>query len=222
MAELEVSSGDFLEIKLFTHLDGQLGINVHYGQVGAIDSAAATRGIGGMADALGTWFAPAIKALICTPAKYLGLSLRVQEFDAPTVKWATAWSKTGAGFGTAGATPCPKQVSGLFSKRTAYAGAKEQGRTFVPFPATADVEPNGNPTLSYLSRLTAYAQRVDGDEGIVQGGGGQNTDVIFGLYKWGQIASFRPTMSVVIRDAFATQMRRGDYGKVNAIPDELK
>jgi hypothetical protein len=208
-----IENNDYLEIKYYTYLDNQLGENVFYGKILADGGPGPWAPIA-VANALSTWLHVQIKALIANPALYLGVSLRYWSPGSPN--WATVWSKLNQGVGNAGATPCPKQCSGIFSKNTALAGQKNRGRTFVPFPATADTEPGGNPTASYLTRLTAYAQRVDNVENI-----GADYGIAFGLFTWRMSASFRAITECVVRDRFATQKRRGDYGRVNAIPPQL-
>lgn len=211
--ENQIDNNDYLEIKVYTYLDNQLGENVHYGKILGDGSPGPWAPSTLMTD-LTAWFAPVVKALIATPATYLGLSLR---YWAPTSpNWATIWTKGSQGAGSAGSTPCPKQCSGIFSKNTALAGQKNRGRTYVPFPATIDVEPGGNPTASYLTRLLAYSGKVDNVENV-----GTDYRIAFGLFKWRFAASFRGITECVVRDRFATQERRGDYGRVNAIPYQL-
>lgn len=210
-----IQNNDYLEVKAYCYLENQVGINVHYGKI----LAAGDPGpyvTSTVANDMSTWLAAVIKPLIANDATYLGISLRY--WRPGGLNYATVWSKTAAGIGTAGAVPCPKQCSGIMSKDTALAGPANRGRTYVPFPATADVEADGNPTASYLTRLANYAARVDGDENV---GGGVDFTVVFGLFRWRDATSFRETVAVTTRDRFATQQRRGDYGRVNAIPPQL-
>jgi len=210
----EVNVDQYLEIKVYTHLDGQLGINVHFGKIVELGGE-------GMADtalvnAISTWLAPVIKPLISSEALYCGVSVRQWQPTAP--RWATLWSKTAQGVGTAGATPCPKQATGIFTKNTSLAGQAYRGRCYVPFPATTSVEPEGNPTAAYLTALGNYCARVDGAENVDVDFG---LVIAFGLFRWRQASSWIRTTQCLPRDRFATQRRRGDYGRVNAIPAQL-
>lgn len=210
----DANAGQYLEMKIYTYLDNQLGINVHYGRIDEIVGG----GIGGdlLAIVISEWFSDAIKALISTPAKYLGMSIR--QYDVGGPKWATLWTKQDAGFGNGGAVPCPKQAAGILSKETAIGGVAGRGRTYIPFPSTDFVEADGNPTNAYLTAATTYANKIDGSENVDL----TNELVItFGLMKWRDAASFKRTTKVTPRDRFATQMRRGDYGRLNAIPPQL-
>jgi len=207
--------GDFCEVKVFTFLDNQLGINVHYGNIMEIAP-------GGLAEitvanALSTWLGTKVKGCICTNAKFLGVSVRqyrVGEAFPP----ATVYSKLSAGFGTGGDPPCPKQASGIFRKKTLMGGKKGQGRCYVPFPAVTAVEADGNPTDEYLAAVHDYCARCDLLENV-------SLDpllvISFGLMKWRNAASFRGIIECSEVDRFATQMRRGDYGRLNAIPGPL-
>lgn len=210
----DVIVNQFLEIKTYCHLDNQLGINVHYGQIQIIGAGGI--GITDLTSDISTWFATSMKALLCTPALYLGVSVR--QYDNGGGNNIPYWSKTGQGYGSAGATPCPKQCAGILTKTTLDGSRAGRGRLYIPFPATADVEADGNPTAGYLTRAIALAAAIDGDENV-----SSDPEVVlrFGLMHWRVASSFIRTNDVIARDRFATQRRRGDYGRINAIPSQL-
>jgi len=211
----EVVNGDFVEVKIYTFLDNQLGENVLYGMmqasVGPQDAAT-------IAIDVRNWFRTKYTDLMANDAVFLGISLRTWGIAVGYPDFATIWSKQDPWqAGTAGAVPCPKQASGIVSKYTPYGGRRGQGRSYVPFPATDSVEADGNPTAAYLADLTTLGNAMVGPDPV----GGGNYDIQWGLMKWRQPNTFLALVNSIPRDRFATQRRRGDYGRVNAIPAPL-
>lgn len=203
----------YVEIKAYTYLDNQLGINVHYGYLDAMTAGPVASAAG--TNAISTYMAGLLKPIITSAALYLGVSVR-QSGGGIAGPWATVWSKTAQGYGTGGADPLPKQATGLFTKITPIGGRSGRGRTYVPFPSTTDCEPDGNPTAAYIVKLNSYATAVSNVRPIPG-----LFDIRFGLMRWNTLASFKAVTDYSSRDRFATQRRRGDYGRVNAIPPQL-
>jgi len=118
-------------------------------------------------------------------------------------------------FGTAGAGLLPTQSSGLITLRSSTLGKIGAGRTYIPFPTPVDNETNGSPTVDYVSRLLDIGDFLKTNFLVVDGG---------------VTATFRPCLyrggtdtprfieERVARDAWATQRRRGDFGRLNANP----
>jgi hypothetical protein len=109
----------------------------------------------------------------------------------------------------------PRQTSGLISLRTATLGKIGAGRTYVPFPYGDANETNGTPTVVYQGFLGTLGDFLKGNLLVVSGG---------------VTATFRPCLyrggvdvprfieEAIIPDAWATQRRRGDYGRLNKAP----
>lgn len=213
MAGTPVVINDVCNVRAYTFLDAQLGINNWYFRISA---TAGTPDVQTVAEGYEAHIAAALKACIATPAIFLGVSARV--LGGPG--WPTWYSKLLQGAGSGGADPVPKQCAGIFSKITAYGGRKGRGRAYVPFPTESQCEPNGNPTAAYIALINTYAGLHVGNQVLTAGANSVTGN--FCLYSNAPgVPEVRPIINITTRDRFATQMRRGDYGRLNAIPPEL-
>lgn len=120
-----------------------------------------------------------------------------------------------AGPGTAGAGLLPPQTSGLISFYSAVLGKTGQGRMYVPFPSLASGQADGTATAAYTTALnnlgTVMIQNVVAANGPVQ------AILRPVLYKPGGDPP-RFLISQTPHDGFATQRKRGAYGKTNTPP----
>lgn len=119
------------------------------------------------------------------------------------------------GAGTFGAGLLPTQTSGLVQLYSTTLGKIGQGRTYVPFPSPTASEANGTPTAGYLNALNDLGGFLS-----------SNLTVVDGV----QVATFRPCLyrggadvprfleSFRRPDAWATQRRRGSFGRTNSLP----
>lgn len=120
-----------------------------------------------------------------------------------------------AGAGTGGATAQPKQVSGLTSWYTAVAGRSGRGRTYWPFPPTAFDIADGTPSASYVTAIDNIASAIQGFTLVSTGG--RTANVTPSIYHRGTGG----TQSITVRlsrTQWATQRRRGGYGRLNISP----
>jgi hypothetical protein len=155
------------------------------------------------------------KVLINNNAEYRGSSFK--RVTAPLPANMPAFSVANAGVGIAGAVAAPKQTAGLIKLNTIYTGKHNRGRQYVPFPATADVAGNGAPSAGYLIALGALATQLTTSPFIIVVAG--NT-ASFEPVIWSPrpLSSVVPIVSFLAETHFATQRRRGDYGRVNVSP----
>lgn len=117
--------------------------------------------------------------------------------------------------GDGGAGLLPSQTSGLIKLVTATLGKIGQGRTYIPFPAPVKNEANGSPTTVYVDDLVNLKNSLTAPFNVIDGG---------------ITATFRPCLyrggtdtprfidSGTAHDAWATQRRRGAFGRLNATP----
>lgn len=159
-------------------------------------------------------FDTAMRALISSAAEYRGLMTRILK---PTLSVQFLDSR-GAGGGTVGGDLLPRQVSGLLSKRSAVAGRRKGGRFYVPFPGEDDNAATSVPTAGYVARLdtlgiTLASQLNFGLIGVAVPVIYQRPPRFFPLlYDTRGIATIRSN------PAWATQRRRGSFGRVNISP----
>lgn len=165
-------------------------------------------------DALDALFAPLYKALIGANASYIGSSLQVVE----PVLSVLYTNGTRSGAGTAAGDLMSTQTAGLIGKKTTRGGRKYRGRAYIPFPTEGD-SALGLPTAGYLTRLNALASQIVSTVTV----GGTYT---FEPWLVGRDPPIPPaTETILVRRArlnnqvigagWATQRRRGYYGRIN-------
>lgn len=203
-----IGDGYIIEAKVICQMQNQTAYNVvHFftsGLVGTID----------ITDVLGTLesaVAAPIKALLTDSADYRGMSCQVL---SPALSSVT-YRNVGAGPGTAGSTPMPKQVAGLISKRAAVGGRHGVGRIYVPFPDEVENEADATCTASYRTRMATYGAALLIPYNVVNGGSSIDIDPII-LDKTTFL--FTDVDTLITRDRWGTQRRRGDYGASSLPP----
>lgn len=146
-------------------------------------------------------------------AQYYGSQLYYQTPTGPRPRPST--SKAGATIGVDVSPLLPTQTCGLISLYSDILGKTGQGRVYVPFPAVSTQDTNGTPKPLYLTVLTALATNLVGTRGVTDGAvTGTFTPV---LYVPGG-APPKPLLHYIVRDAWATQRRRGSFGRLNSTP----
>jgi len=103
----------------------------------------------------------------------------------------------------------------LISLYSATLGKIGQGRTYVPFPCPDDNAGDGTPTAGYVTRLANLAVFLSTDLVIVAGA--QTATFKPCLYRGG-VDTPRFIQDAVNHDAWATQRRRGSFGRLNKAP----
>lgn len=208
---------DIVQVAFRCQLGDQAGINVRHWKVMALSSTGDNY-LNAAGDAVRTGgFPAAYKALIATPATYNGFRIRVLH---PTLSLDYP-DAGGAGAGSGGAAPLPRQCTGFIRLRSATPGRGKSGRSFIPFPTESQCQPDGKPEDAYVSLLDTLGTLYQSV--LSWGTGGYASPVIYArpqpdavpplTYGWAYV---RTVTSV---QAFATQRRRSAFGRVN--PDSL-
>lgn len=125
-------------------------------------------------------------------------------------------STSGAGNGVAAGAGASRQTAGLISWKTPLAGPGGRGRTYIPFPSAGDSELKGQPTDDYVTRLTNFVIAISGFATVNHAGGGSAT-LAHGLKKKNS-GTFTEYTGFTANQKWATQKRRGTYGRVNTTP----
>jgi hypothetical protein len=119
------------------------------------------------------------------------------------------------GIGSDAGELLPTQSCGLISLYTDTLGKTGQGRVYVPFPAQDSIDSTGSPDALYLTDLTTLATSLIAPHVVPAGAvTGTFTPVLY--IPGGEPP--KPIIRFVVRDAFATQRRRGAFGRLNANP----
>lgn len=182
---------------------------LHY-QVTAVGGSPATDQ--DVCDTLDAAIATQWKALMATTTSYRGV---ITQIIAPGVPPVYVQSTANVGPGTDGATPNPKQSSLLVSWYTNLARPANRGRTYVGFPASNTVGADGNVLAAAVTALDTLAATIQALSSIAVGG--RSATIKFSIYHRAT-KSTTPVISRVSRGVFATQKRRGSYGRTNTPP----
>jgi len=208
-----LANQDKIEVTYFCVASEQIGVNVVHYDVSAV---VGTPTYEELADDLTTSVADDFKPWLSDNANYSGLKIRlVGETPAP----APVYTAGGAGVGTGGAT-LPRQLAGLIRKRLDLAGPQGRGRMYVPFPG-ADMQENGAVSAAGQAQLGLIRAAVFGAAGSIALTPGTGSCTLAPVL-WNRATdSFSGLVSTQISPQFATQLRRGYFGRPNALPAEL-
>ncbi len=199
---------DIYRINIGTHWDQQAGINVTHWRVSTQVGADLTPAV--IATDFSAFFAAPFKGLMHNTATYDGV--KVQKIWPPPAT-VPAVVTADSGVGTTGAAGLPPQTCGLLSLRTALAGRANRGRMYLPFPSEQDnVDATGRPSAGYQAvGFTLGGQMITPRIITV---GAQTMTFVPGIYHR-VTHNFDPFTSRIMRAVWATQRRRGDFGRPN-------
>lgn len=160
----------------------------------------------------GAW-ANAYINIMGNDANYQGTRVR-RVWPPNTDAWRDETSNAGAG--TAGTTMLPTQTCGLARLFSDTLGKHGEGRQYIPFPAAANNDPHGVPNAGYKTLVTniiAVLAQIQ----TVSGSGSKQFQFWPSLYNH---VSNVPTLITAGLPAvsWATQKRRGAYGRANLPP----
>lgn len=220
-----VEFGDYLQVTAVCYLDDQLGLNNYYfgviNQVGFPTEQAVAE------DLAQRWQQPYVGALTSLAA-FKGVILRnFKKLEEPFAPVSYYGRPKIAMVGQFGNVPMARQVSGLITVQSTRGGKGGKGRRYIPFP---DAEANeiggsGTPTNAYLNCLT---QIVGAALSTITLGIGDSSITLKplhqtyvkpeppvpGYYDYYDVLPAR----TIYHDAWATQRRRGSFGRLNPDP----
>lgn len=202
--------GNILRIRFTAMEDGQLGeFRMHY-VVGNSPVPSATDL--DVATYLDSVIAADLKGLMSDKATYWGVG--VQKMN-PLPLYPEVKADAGAGTGTTGSASLPKQVSGLVTWYTPFAGRKGRGRSYLPFPSVEYNGSRGAPSLAYIENVNTIAILLGGPIAVTEGGRSCSITPVLWHRRtliYDNIIGYR------VNQNWATQRRRGDLGRPNAPP----
>ena len=202
--------GQILRASVWSQDTEQASVNVLHYRVQAVGGLPATDA--DFATAFDQTIATAYRAAINNNATYRGVEAQV---IWPLPVLVAVNSIVGAGVGTGGAIALPRQSAALTQWRTSIAGRHGHGRSYWPFPPTIFNQLDGSITAGGLGVFQTL----------------HNLVLNFGSFT---IALRNATMALVVYDRvshvgtlvnaattsnkWATQRRRGTYGRQNSSP----
>lgn len=190
--------------------NSQVGMNILHYICTSITGAGATQAKA--RDDMDGTLSAVLKPCLNANALYFGLSWQLI-FPAPRLQTITTVANQGAG--TGGSNTLPTQVAGLISKLTGMSGPGYHGRSYIPFPGTGDDDDPAVPSDAYFTALTALAAQMAAP--ITVGSTGAQAVMTPGLYAAGS-NRFVVLTSAYGSNAWATQRRRGAFGRINSNP----
>jgi len=156
--------------------------------------------------------APLYAAVMPAAASWYGVQTQIITTLPPKLPVVEAGNQT---TGTFGGDIAPAQVSALMSLRTIITGRAGRGRVYIGFVPTTAIAANTNPTNTYLSALAPLVNALMQTVGVTGTLGTCNAiPVLFHR-------ATRTTLdldSYILRNRFATQRRRGRFGRINPFP----
>jgi hypothetical protein len=202
--------GDVYEIKFQMQESLQLGMNVRHYRV--VTSTPPEPPLDAIAAQLGGIFAPLYLLLLSSEADYVLTSAR-RIFPLPlTIEGV---SNAGAGAGAIAGDLLPKQVAGIITLRSALAGRRNRGRAYIPFPSETSNTATATPVAAYIAALAILGVAYTADRTITVGAG----SIVLRPVIWRRASSSSVDItSSLARSVWATQRRRGDYGRPNLPP----
>jgi len=207
-------TGDIVQARIWCVDAEQASVNtMHYEIVTAGGTPTTDQAF---CDGLAAVIDPLMPLIINNNANYRGIQCQLKT-PLPQI-YAPVSNTGGSSVGSGGATALPRQTCGLGSVSCALAGRRFRGRMYFPFPATADDTGNGTPTGAAVLRYSDVLVGMLTYTGPIAAGGSVWTPVI--VHSTGKSPTPPPTQitNASVANAWATQRRRGSYGRANTSP----
>lgn len=221
---ITVLPNQLLKCRIFTSCENQLGVNVIYFKLTAIESAAQSD-LQELAAALSNRFTGPYLNVLSANANYRGVGLQnIGSGAFGTTPSVEVFSNSGADVGAQVSNAMSKQTCGIITKRTLITKRNGRGRLYLPFPGSGDNTQLGHPTAGYITRAAAVALSLFTEFSVSTPGEGLNS--LQPLHRrniqfpeatqpnW----EYNPIVDTVVRTEWGTQRRRGDYGRTNEFP----
>lgn len=216
-----LAPGNLVQLRVWTRMVAsfQAGVNSAWYVVSTVGGSPATDT--DVAATLDAQLAAPYKAALNNSADYRGCQAIIHSATPPYPATALpGFSITGAGAGTGGAVPMPKQTCGIIRFQTDRPGPSGRGRWYTAFPPQAGDSGGGTVAAAYATLLQAIATPASAGYSISVGG---RTALIVRVLVHGKNkAGIYPPPDGVTATAidpyWATQKRRGSFGRFNFSP----
>lgn len=203
-------AANVLAVRVWTTDGDQAAVNTIHYQVTAVAGSSITDS--DAAAAFDERIEAPYKAVLTTSSTYNGVQVSI----LTTPPAATVNHVVQAGPGTVEGDTLPRQTCGLISYYTNLGGRKYRGRNYIAFPPELYNETGtGTPTSAYKSLLLTLAEALCFELTVTVGSDQVTlTPVIY--HEADKLTT--DITSRVPRQKWATQRRRGSYGRPNASP----
>jgi hypothetical protein len=201
--------GDIIQATFGCRFGDQLGLNVrHYRSVNTIGGVVTLQAL---ADEMAADFDNIYPTVLSGFAEFRGVMVQ-KIFPGPM--GMPVVSSLAPVQGIVAGEPLPRQVSGLISFRTAFAGRRFRGRSYIPFPAEASNDADSTPVNAYLTQMGVLALEFLQPRSVTEGAFTEQ----FQPTLWHRdTMTDDPILTATVNDAWATQRRRGSFGRPNPL-----
>jgi len=204
-----MSVGDVIQITTWCQADDQAGLNVFHYRVTAVSSVGSNSTSNLAAGLQSAGLPAAMKAALSSKAYYKGMLVRRLYTDLSV----DIGDATGGGQGTVSGDMLPRQICGFIRKQSDVPGRRLSGRFYMPFPGEGSNDPDSIPTETYQGLLQDIATILVSTR--TWGTGGSAEPVIWDR---NTPANTRTYSTTRVAARWATQRRRGSFGKTNISP----
>jgi len=207
----QLNAADHVRLKVYCYRSPQVALNILGYRVSSQGGAGIT--LVDFLTFMDTLLQPVYQAAMIDTATYYGVTAQAYR---STLGWSIVETRNAnAGAGTVNGDPLPMQTCGLITKINTKAGRKNRGRIYVPFPGEADSTVNGVPSAGYVLKLRDIGNILCVDQLVAVGADNCLMTPVLGNLETGPLAD---VSAHVDRTKWATQRRRGEYGRPNVIP----
>jgi hypothetical protein len=209
-----LAPGNILTLRAWTTAGNQAAVNTFHYLVDTVGGIGVD--LGDCAIEFDALVGPAIKTNIPSTASYNGVQAYVNQLPQPIPQTGAL----NAGPGSNGAALLARQTCGLTTWETPFTGPAFRGRTYWSFPPTGADAGTGIPTGAYQTSIQALNSAILTKLFFGTGGNVANVTLVLrhGKNKLGIIPPPTPLTSATVQPAWATQKRRGSYGRPNVSP----
>lgn len=209
--DLQIPQGTIVQTQVVCQLNDQIGMNVVYHRCDAAPIGGGTD-MRRFADAINLRIADPIKSCLVSSAFFLGIRCQIV---FPLLLPGVIRTNL-AGAGSIAGEPLPRQTSGIISKKSTQAGQRKGGRTYIPFPSEGSNDVTARPNAVYLANAAAYADAICLPFNVVGGPGTSNMIAI--IFRRSAPGASSDVRAYTVAQAWATQRRRGSFGRQNVNP----
>lgn len=208
---ITVANGSIIQARIFLSCQNQVAINVFHWEF-AGDPGTGPWHLSEIGDALVPDWALDYKAALSAEAFFAGIGLQVIQ-PTPTIEVV---DQAGAGIGDVAGSLAPKQACGFIKKLSLQPGRHKNGRIYVAFPSASSFDTAGQTTGPYDSSLLNLADDLCTTQSRTVGGAGFTCKPV--IYHRAAPWTVWQVFGAQVSRRVATQRRRGDYGRPNALP----
>lgn len=201
---------DAIQLRFVCSTSDQISLNIRQFLITDVQGVEATPQE--IADYFSTSAGPQYRGLLSEDAHYDGVALRMLPFGGIPSDWQ---SKLEAGVGGVVGPLLPKQSCGLLSLRSTALGRRGRGRVYIPFPSEEDNVTGGIPSVDYVVRVEVLSDTI-AEAAFV--GAVPNVTTLTPMLFSRDTGVYTPIVATLARSLWATQRRRGDFGKQNVSP----